>query len=235
MAGRRGLIFAAAGAAAALVFGAAVVRLPFGPPLVVMGLGGMTLVLAGLALYRVIDPLLREGTDAPVGPQAPARRRELERDKQAVLKAIREIELDYQMRKIGEPDYRDLVQRYRTRAMRIIRELDAGDDYRTIIEEELKTRLAVAATVGGCSSCGAANDREARFCNKCGAKLSAAAEARGTAASPPARWPWRWPLRPGPRRPAGGCPICGPCPASRCRWRRCRRARSACGSRASCR
>ena len=173
-----GPLLAAAGAAAALIFGATVVRLPFGPPLVVVGLGGMTLVLVGLALYKVLEPLLREGIEAPVAPHAPGRRRELERDKQAVLKAIREIELDYQMRKIAESDYRELVQRYRTRAMRIIRELDAGDDYRTIIEEELKTRLAAGATVGGCPSCGAANDPEARFCNKCGGKLSAAVEAR---------------------------------------------------------
>jgi hypothetical protein len=173
-----GFLLAAAGAAAALAVGATVLRLPLGPPLVVVGLGGMTLVLAGLALYRVLEPLLREGVEAPVAPQAPARRRELERDKQAVLKAIREIELDYQMRKIAESDYRDLVQRYRTRAMRIIRELDAGDDYRTIIEEELKTRLVAATTVGGCPSCGASNDPQARFCNKCGGKLSAAVEAR---------------------------------------------------------
>jgi hypothetical protein len=179
--GRRylGVLLAAAGAAVALIFGATVARLPFGPPLVVMGLGGMTLVLAGLTLYKVLEPLLlREGAEIPIAPQAPVRRRELERDKQAVLKAIREIELDYQMRKIAEADYRDLVQRYRLRAMRIIRELDAGDDYRTLIEEELKTRLAASPAPGGCPTCGAGNDPDARFCKKCGEKLAAVAEAR---------------------------------------------------------
>jgi hypothetical protein len=180
--GRRygAVLLAAAGASAALIFGATVARLPFGPPLVVMGLGGMTLVLAGLALYKIVEPLLlREGVEIPIAAQAPVRRRELERDKQAVLKAIREIELDYQMRKIAEPDYRDLVQRYRLRAMRIIRELDAGDDYRTLIEDELKTRLAASPAAGGCSTCGAGNDPDARFCKKCGEKLVvAAAEAR---------------------------------------------------------
>ena len=40
--------------------------------------------------------------------------RELEREKQLVLKAIKEIELDYQMRKIAERDYREMVERYRT-------------------------------------------------------------------------------------------------------------------------
>src|SRR5438477_5365661 len=133
------------GAAAAMVFGATAARLPFGPPLVVMGLGGMTAVLAGFFLYRMVDSLLRPDAERPVAARAPVRLRELEKDKQAVLKAIREIELDYQMRKIAEPDYRDMVQRYRTRAMRIIRELDAGDNYRVLIEEELKTRLAAMA------------------------------------------------------------------------------------------
>jgi hypothetical protein len=139
------------------------------------------LMLAGLSLYKVVEPLLREGVEQPLAPHAPGRRRELERDKQAVLKAIREIELDFQMRKIAESDYRDLVQRYRLRAMRIIRELDAGDDYRSLIEDELKTRLSASPTPGGCPACGAGNDADARFCKKCGEKLAApAAEARSS-------------------------------------------------------
>jgi hypothetical protein len=176
-----GPLLALAGAAAGLAYGAMGVRLSFGPPLVVMGLGGMTLVLCGLALYRVIDPLLRTGPDRLEAPQAPARLRELERDKQAVLKAIREIELDYQMRKVAESDYKEMLQRYRTRAMRIIRELDAGDNYRVLIEEELKTRLAAMAAapaaVSGpaCPTCGNSNDTDAVFCKKCGAKLGASA------------------------------------------------------------
>ena len=51
-----------------------------------------------------------------------------------MLKAIKEIELDYQMRKIAERDYREMVERYRARAMRLISELEAGDDYRALIE-----------------------------------------------------------------------------------------------------
>jgi hypothetical protein len=176
-------LVAAAGAAAGLAYGIGVARLSFGPPLVVLGLGGMTLVLCGLALYRVVDPLLRTGPDRVEAPQAPARLRELERDKQAVLKAIREIELDYQMRKIAEPDYKEMLQRYRTRAMRIIRELDAGDNYRALIEEELKTRLsamaaapvAKTAAASACRDCGTSNDHDALFCKKCGAKLGGAA------------------------------------------------------------
>jgi hypothetical protein len=137
-----------AGFLLALGYGVAVARMSFGPPLVVLALGGMTLVLTALALYRTLDPLLRpEGEPGSTAArQAPARLRELEREKQMVLKAIREIEHDYQMRKIAESDYKEMVQRYRVRAMRIIRELDAGENYRVLIEQELKTRMeAVAA------------------------------------------------------------------------------------------
>jgi hypothetical protein len=182
-ASRRNLLaplLAVAGAAAGLCYGMFAARLSFGPPLVVLALGGMTVVLCGLALYRVLDPLLRIGPDRVEAPQAPARLRELERDKQAVLKAIREIEFDYQMRKIAEADYKEMLQRYRTRAMRIIRELDAGDNYRALIEEELKTRLSAMAAApaprtSACPSCNTGNDADALFCKKCGNKLGGAA------------------------------------------------------------
>ena len=67
-----------------------------------------------------------------------------------MLKAIKEIELDYQMRKISEADYREMVERYRARALRIMGDLAVGDDYRALIERELKDRLSVraAANVG---------------------------------------------------------------------------------------
>jgi len=177
-------LLAAVGAGAGLAYGILAAHLHFGPPLVMVALGGMTLVLCGLALFRVLDPLLRTGPDRVEAPQGPVRLRELERDKQAVLKAIREIELDYQMRKIAESDYKEMLQRYRTRAMRIIRELDAGDNYRPLIEEELKTRLAAMAAAPApapaprtapCPSCSTANDADALFCKKCGTKLGGAA------------------------------------------------------------
>ena len=117
--------------------------------------------------------------------------RELEREKQLVLKAIKEIEFDYQMRKIAERDYRDMVERYRNRAMRLISELDAGGDYRGLIEKELKMRLelpvgrhrrrrrgaprprraAPAATRPQCAACQTDNDPDAKFCKSCGGKL----------------------------------------------------------------
>ena len=166
-----------------------------------LGLGGMTLVLCGLALWRVIDPLTRAGQRARRHARiaAPGRARELEREKQLVLKAIKEIELDYQMRKIADADYREMIERYRTRAMRLISEIEVGDNFRELIERELKDRLAAsrprasalrptrgAAPVApprdaapqvpaasACAACGTVNDHDAQFCKKCGVKLAA--------------------------------------------------------------
>jgi len=47
------------GATIALVFGVVVAHLPWGAPLVILGVGGLVLGLTALALYRVLDPLLR--------------------------------------------------------------------------------------------------------------------------------------------------------------------------------
>jgi hypothetical protein len=102
-------VWGLAGAVVVLTYGLAVERMR-GPPLVVLALGGMTLALTAGALLRVIAPLARpEAVEAAAGGQGRRFVRELEREKQLVLKAIKEIELDFQMRKISERDYREMV------------------------------------------------------------------------------------------------------------------------------
>jgi hypothetical protein len=185
------------GAALAAGYAFLVEKMHFGPPLVMFTLGGMTLALTGAALMRVIDPLAGNSLAAAVATRGGRRPRELEREKQLVLKAIKEIELDYQMRKIAERDYREMVERYRTRAMRLMSEIEAGDDFRVLIERELTMRLKLeaakpavtsattaepaataptTATVapGTCAACATVNDDDASFCKKCGAKLDQA-------------------------------------------------------------
>jgi hypothetical protein len=172
----RGTAVALGGTAAAVLYGRFGAGLEFGAALVVLALGGLALALCGLALYRVLDPLFREDAGLVEGPRAPVRRRELEREKQLVLKAIREVEHDYQMRKVSEADYKEMTQRYRARAMRLLQEIDAGDDFRVLIEQELKSRLAAleaAAAIAArtCAACGSENDPDAVFCKKCGQEI----------------------------------------------------------------
>jgi hypothetical protein len=180
------IAFGLGGGAVTMLYGATVMHLRMGAPLVMLGLGGLTLVLAGIALWRVLDPLARAEGVARLAPRAPLRMRELEREKQLVLKAIKEIEFDYQTRKVAEPDYKDMIERYRRRAMRLITEIEAGDNFKPLIERELRDRLAAqdaagdlpkddrkeaAADPAACPACGARNDEDAQFCKKCGGKL----------------------------------------------------------------
>jgi ribosomal protein L40E len=177
------------GAAVALTYAAAIEKMRLGPPLVMIVLGGMTLAFVARALWRVLDPLTRVEVPARASAELqPRRARELEREKQLVLKAIKEVELDFQMRKVAERDYKEMVERYRTRALRLMTEIEAGDDFRSLIERELKIRLelpdaaklatdkstasATAASTPTCASCQTLNDVDAQFCKKCGAKIS---------------------------------------------------------------
>jgi hypothetical protein len=178
------LLVGLGGALVALGYGLAVEKMRLGPPLVMVALGGMTLAFTARALLRVLDPLTRVDANLrTTTEQEPRRARELEREKQLVLKAIKEVELDYQMKKVAEADYKDMVERYRTRALRLMREIEAGDDFRALIERELKMRLDLPTVESpkpaagepvahrACPDCQTANDADAQFCKKCGNKL----------------------------------------------------------------
>jgi hypothetical protein len=175
-----GWAICATGVVLALLYGVLVADLHAGAALVMIGLGGLAAGLCGLALFRVVDPLLRPAAAAARAEanRQSVRLRELEREKGLVLKAIREIEHDFQMRKISESDYQKMSHRYRARAMRLIQEIDAGDDFRSLIESELKHRLAAIAAARPCPSCQTVNDVDADLCKKCGGKLAAASESR---------------------------------------------------------
>lgn len=84
------------------------------------------------------------------------RRKELEREKQALLKAIKELEFDHEMGKISDGDYQDFAAGYRARTVRVMRQLDEqGVDYKKLIERDATARMpggAVAAVPAGASA-----------------------------------------------------------------------------------
>jgi hypothetical protein len=140
--------------------------------------------LVGIAVYRSLAPLVQpESAHTPtlLGGRT---RAGLEREKTLALRALKELEFDYAMKKIAKADYEEMNARLRARAIRLLRQLDAGEGYRNEIEREVAKRLgpppavgrapaqsAAAVSVPACSSCGTANDADARFCKNCGAKL----------------------------------------------------------------
>ncbi|MGE3509561.1 MAG: zinc ribbon domain-containing protein [Vicinamibacterales bacterium] len=139
---------------------------------VIMG----TVALAGLAALRTVHPLFTSEADRTpmVGERT---RAALEREKMLTLRAIKELEFDRAMKKLSEEDFVEMSTRLRTRAARLIRQLDAGVGYRDRIEKDLAKRLGehaqadTSAATSTCPGCSTVNDHDARFCKACGARL----------------------------------------------------------------
>jgi len=139
-------------------------------------MGGV--VLAALATLRTVSPLVSPEDDRTpmVGERT---RAALEREKTLTLRAIKDLEFDRAMKKVSDEDFREMSNRLRARASRLIRQLDAGVDYRSRIEQDLVKRMGekpveespVSHAGRTCPSCATANDADARFCKSCGAKL----------------------------------------------------------------
>ena len=137
---------------------------------VLMGTAG----LVGMGALRAVLPLLspEEDRTALVGSRT---RAALEREKMLALRAIKELEFDRAMGKLSDADWQEMSGRLRTRAARLIRQLDAGAGYRDKIERDLEKRLgplpqasapqlrAAAAAGPFCTQCGTRNEADARF------------------------------------------------------------------------
>src|SRR5262245_13837477 len=127
--------------------------------------------LVGLAVLRMVQPLVSADEDRTIviGKRTKAA---LERDKTLALRAIKELEFDRAMGKLSEEDFKEMSARLRARAARLMRQLDAGDGYRSQIERELEKRLGQApapapvqaAADRACAACSTVNDTDAKFC-----------------------------------------------------------------------
>jgi hypothetical protein len=141
-----------------------------------------TAALAGLAALRTLLPLVSRQDDRTkvIGERT---RAALEREKMLALRAIKELEFDKAMGKVSEEDFKEMSARLRSRASRLIRQLDAGAGYREKIERDLAKRMgekgaavpapkeSAPAAARACAKCSTMNDPDARFCKECGTKL----------------------------------------------------------------
>jgi len=133
--------------------------------------------------FRTAQALVK---DAPVREAGAVvtggRRKELEREKQSLLKALKELDFDHQMGKVSDKDFNEISATYRARAIRVMRQLDdAGRDYEAMIAKDVADRTKQTGDrrqatgdrqrTDGCGKCGTRNDDDAEFCKKCGSKL----------------------------------------------------------------
>jgi hypothetical protein len=116
---------------------------------VFLGFGALSLAWVALVLGRAAMALVREPARDEEVKATGRRRKELEREKQALLKALKELELDHQMGKISEADYREIGGQYRQRAIGVLRALDLESvEYKELIERDVKHRREALAPTG---------------------------------------------------------------------------------------
>lgn len=161
---------------------------PRGQPtaIILLSLAVFAAAYVGASALRAVLPLVGAPRgDAPetLGDRA---RAALEREKTLVLRSIKELEFDRGMGKVSEHDFAEISARLRSRAARLMRQLDAGSIYREQINKEIEQRIQakdVGRTLSGspsaparstitCGSCSTKNDADAQFCKKCGGRLA---------------------------------------------------------------
>ncbi len=138
---RSGWIWAAGFVVLGAIYVFAVARADAGAGAVLLILGCGALGWVTAALLGTLFPDEGELTSGRTRVTG-RRRKELEREKHLVLRAIKELEFDRDMGKVGAGDFEEISARFRARARRLLRELDdEPDDLRGIIEKELRARL----------------------------------------------------------------------------------------------
>lgn len=197
------------------------------PNVILVSLAIGTAALVALAVLRTLRPLISSADAAEPELVGNRTRAAYEREKNLVLRSIKELEFDRAMGKLAEADYNEMVQRLRARAVRIMKQLDAGGSgYRELIERELASRLVKTGSAkaepyreaaepyresnavseeppadapGFCGSCGKPRDADARFCKHCGTRLIGLLLAISVFASPA----WAQIQMPDPKQMAG--------------------------------
>lgn len=154
------------------------------PSSVFLGIAAFTLVMVIGLLFSAARALVAPG-GVEVAHATGRRKKELEREKASLLKALKELEFDHEMGKVSVGDFREIGGQYRARAMRVLRQLDEqGADYKALVDKELKARMGAKQAEpdaprssenkpARCASCGTTNDSDAVFCKKCGKKVAA--------------------------------------------------------------
>jgi len=154
--------------------------------IIILSLTVVAVSFVGLGAYRMLAPLVSAEVETPalIGGRT---RIALEREKALVLRSLKELEFDFAMGKMSKADFDEMAGRLRSRAVGLMRQLDAGGGYREQIQKEVAQRLGQPVVDGGdkpslsdggdkplglsTCECGTINDADARFCKSCGAKL----------------------------------------------------------------
>lgn len=154
------------------------------------------LVLGLISLTFVVYPLFKGRTTLePPAEEDNEKVLELASQRDSAYAAIMELEFEHEIGSLSDDDFQDLDQRYKTKAVTILKELDIADQGQpaedelevairkrrlaqrrgsldTELEAEIRERRAGPQRGAFCTQCGAKSQAGNRFCAACGAKLS---------------------------------------------------------------
>jgi hypothetical protein len=160
--------------------------------IILLSLTIFSAAVVGVAAWRTLAPFTGGDIrrDRPViGGRT---RAAIEREKTLALRSIKNLEFDRAMGKVSQKDFDEMSARLRSRAARLIGQLDAGAGYRNEIEKEIARRIGdrsgepaptsgggtpVAASTRACPACRTDNDIDAQFCKHCGTTVAVSAHA----------------------------------------------------------
>jgi hypothetical protein len=141
-------------------------------------------IILFLAILFVAYPLfLRSIKKGSARQELSSKDTELDRRKESSYAAIQEMQMDHQMGKLSDADYRSLYLRYKSEALEAIRALEQkgfDSDLEMAIEEEIFRKRSELTggirTAGGvsllyCPGCGTPNDLDSSSCCACGEDL----------------------------------------------------------------
>ncbi len=135
---------------------------------------GVAFAAAALALGFLIAPLRQAGSKTSVPPSAASRAAD---ERSSVLAAIHGLDEDFEVGKLSETDYREMLQELRAEAVDLLRAERAAlaaasrpDRAADRAADPAADRAADRIT-RSCPSCDTKAGTDARFCSQCGARL----------------------------------------------------------------
>lgn len=127
------------------------------------------LVMTAAAIAAVGYPFYRR----PDGPEREESGREdLTRDKERVLRDIRDLEFDLETGKLSEHDYDDMRLDFETEAVAVLKAIEqVGNGSTTAVRSRMTAGVEVESEARFCTQCGTASAPGNRFCRACGHPL----------------------------------------------------------------
>ena len=137
----------------------------------------LTIIVLMLVAFTVVGwPLISSSHASAPKPAEASRLDALSGQRDAVYRAIKELEFEYQLGNLSSSDYQSLRERYRSDAAAVLRRLDTAVQEGAAPSGDATGATQIASVASGqaglsCPSCGKPRDVSDRFCWSCGAQL----------------------------------------------------------------